>query len=80
MMASTPLHGIDFEEFLAADEEIVFGQQAHKIEIELSRSGLDPETHIGHVAGNIGRHRRVREFDLLIAVDLRAVDLCCTSN
>src|SRR5580698_7470775 len=34
------LHRFEFQELLAADEEIILGDQPHEIELELSRRGL----------------------------------------
>src|ERR1700722_14324927 len=64
------LHRLQFPELLPTDEEIVFRDQLHKIEIELPGGGFDTEARVGHVAGDICGDGRMREFPLCVPIDV----------
>src|SRR6185437_5204759 len=70
-----PLYGLVLEGLLPTYEQIVFGHEAHEVEVELPRRGLHPEARIGHAARHIGRDGRMRELDALIPVYARRVDM-----
>src|SRR5262249_53549876 len=63
------LHGLGFEKRFPADEKIVLGDQPDEIEVELACRSLHSEAHIGHSTCDVSGHRRMREFDMFIAVD-----------
>ena len=57
-----------------ADEDVVLGHQRDEVEVELPCGCLDAKARIRHAAGHIGRDSRVREFDLLVALDARTLE------
>src|ERR1700730_18384239 len=68
------LHRFELQELLAADEEVVLGDQSNEIELELAGRGLHAESHVRHVAGDISGDGGMGEFDLLVAIDAGAIE------
>src|ERR1700746_3087269 len=70
-----PLHGVALKDRFGADEDIVFRQQPHEVEIELARAAFHAEARIGHPARDIRSHGSVCELETLVAVDARLIQL-----